>query len=224
MKNCVIAIDGPAASGKSTIAKLIAERVGGIYINTGNMYRAVTLVFLRKGIDVDKADEAIFSKLLSDLSVTYVKKDKKQAVLMINDNPANLGEIRSHEVSKHVSAVSKSRVVREAMVSEQRKLRRLGTIIMEGRDIGTHVFPDAQFKFFLTASPEVRARRRLGQSEENTCDATVASIAKEIEERDKIDSQREIAPLKQAADAIFIDSSNMNINEVVNAIERYLIR
>jgi cytidylate kinase len=218
MNNYVIAIDGPAASGKSSVAKKVAEKMGGFYINTGNMYRAVALMALKGKINFKTADEETFKDLLSKLSITYLIKSGNQVELTINNIPASLNEIRSHEVSLCVSIVSQSKIVREAMVAEQRKLRSLGVIVMEGRDIGTYVFPDAEYKFFLTASPEARARRRLGQSEENTNDATVASVAREIAERDKIDSQRDLAPLKQAVDAVYIDSSNLSIDEVVDII------
>jgi len=218
MKKNVIAIDGPAASGKSTIASLAAEKLGFYYINTGNMYRAVTLVAIENGVDLANPNEDTFKKLSSRYKITYKKGPDGRLILTINSKPANLEKIRSHEVSAKVSVPSASLVVRSWLVAEQRKMTKFGTVVMEGRDIGTNVFPDAKYKFYLTASPEVRAKRRLGQTGEVLESATVASVAKEIALRDKIDSKRKVAPLKKAEDAILIDSSNMTIDEVVNYI------
>lgn len=218
MKKDVIAIDGPAASGKSTIAALVAEKLGFFYINTGNMYRAATLIAIEEGIDLSDPREDVFKELSSRYKITYEKGIDKKLVLMINSMPANLDKIRSHEVSKKVSIPSRIHAVREWLVSEQREMTKLGMIVMEGRDIGTNVFPDAKYKFYLTASPEIRAKRRLGQAGEIPESSTVDSIAKEIALRDEMDSKRVIAPLKKAEDAILVDSSNMTINEVVNFI------
>ena len=218
MKKNVIAIDGPAASGKSTIAGLVSEKLGFYYINTGNMYRAVTLIAIKEGIDLYNPTEDVFRKLSSKYRITYERVLEGKLILTINSKRANLEEIRSHEVSEKVSIPSKSQVVREWLVAEQRKMTKLGTIVMEGRDIGTNVFPDVKYKFYLTASPEVRAKRRMGQSGEVLESSTLASIAKEIALRDEIDSNRAIAPLKKAEDAVFVDSSNMTIDEVVNFI------
>lgn len=218
MKSNVIAIDGPAASGKSTIASLVAEKLGFYYINTGNMYRAVTLVAMEEGIDLTNPNENVFRKLSSKYKITYEKRADGKLILTINSRPADLLKIRSPEVSAKVSAPSKSLVVREWLVAEQRKLTKLGAIVMEGRDIGTNVFPDAKYKFFLTASPEVRAKRRLRQTGEVLESATIASVTKEIALRDERDSNREVAPLKKAEDAVLVDSNNMTIDEVVNYI------
>lgn len=217
MKN-VIAIDGPAASGKSTIAKLLAEKLGIYYINTGNMYRAATLIALEKGIDLNNVVESDFEEIATENQITYEKAKDGNLVLIINSAPAELDKIRSPEVASFVSIVSKSKAIRDWLVGEQRGMVKLGAILMEGRDIGTNVFPDAKYKFFLTASPEVRARRRLAQSEETLEGSTVASVAKDIAMRDEIDSKREIAPLKKADDAILIDSSNLTIDEILSSI------
>ncbi|MEI6054916.1 MAG: (d)CMP kinase [Lentisphaerota bacterium] len=217
MKN-VIAIDGPAASGKSTIANLLAAKLGIYYINTGNMYRAATLIALEKGIDLNNTVESDFEEIATENQITYEKGKDGKLVLIINSSPANLEKIRSPEVASFVSVVSKSKAIRDWLVGEQREMVKLGAILMEGRDIGTNVFPDAKFKFFLTASPEVRAKRRLAQSGETLEGATVASVAKDIAMRDEIDSKREIAPLKKADDAILVDSSNLTIEEMINKI------
>jgi CMP/dCMP kinase len=218
MKKNVIAIDGPAASGKSTVANLVAERLGAYYINTGNMYRAITLVAIADGVNLTNPSEDIFTQLSCRYSIAYEKGSDGKLILTINSKPANLKKIRSPEVSEKVSVPSQSLVVRKWLVAEQRKMTKFGTIVMEGRDIGTNVFPDAKYKFYLTASPEVRAKRRLGQAGEVTESATVASVAKEIALRDELDSKREVAPLKKAEDAILVDSSSMTIDEVVNYI------
>lgn len=217
MKN-VIAIDGPAASGKSTIASLLAQRLGIYYINTGNMYRAATLIALEKGIDLNSVSESDFEEIASENQITYEKDKEGKLILIINSAPADLEKIRAPEVASFVSVVAKSKAIRDWLVTEQRKMVKLGAILMEGRDIGTNVFPDAKYKFFLTASPEVRAQRRLAQAGETLHGATVASVAKDIAMRDEIDSKREIAPLKKADDAILIDSSNLTIEESLTKI------
>lgn len=217
MKN-VIAIDGPAASGKSTIAKLLAEKLGIYYINTGNMYRAATLIALEKGIDLNNVVESDFEEIATENQITYEKAKDGNLLLIINSSPAELDKIRSPEVASFVSIVSKSKAIRNWLVGEQRDMVKLGAILMEGRDIGTNVFPDAKYKFFLTASPEVRAKRRLAQSGETLEGSTVASVAKDIAMRDEIDSKREIAPLKKADDAILIDSSNLTIEEILSSM------
>lgn len=219
MKKDVIAIDGPAASGKSTIANLVAAELGFHCINTGNMYRAVTLVAIEAGFNLSSIiPEENFETLKANYKITYEKKAAGKLVLTINGKPVNLEKIRSHEVSEKVSVPSQSRTVRNWLAAEQREMIKFGPIVMEGRDIGTNVFPDAKYKFYLTASPEARARRRLGQAEEVLETSTVFSVTKEIILRDEIDSKRDVAPLKKAEDAISIDSSNMAIDEVVRAI------
>lgn len=217
MKN-VIAIDGPAASGKSTIASMTAKRLGLYYINTGNMYRGATLLAIEHKLDLNNPSEADFEKLAKSNQITYETGTNGELVLIINSKPADLEKIRSPEVASFVSVVSKSKAIRDWLVAEQRKMIKLGAILMEGRDIGTNVFPDAEYKFFLTASPEVRAKRRLAQSGEIVKDATIASVARDIAMRDELDSKREIAPLKKAEDAILVDSSNMTIEEVLSSI------
>lgn len=217
MKN-VIAIDGPAASGKSTIANLLAKKLGLYYINTGNMYRAATLIALEKGIDLNNPSESDFEEIATENQITYEKDKDDQLVLVINSTPADIERVRSPEVASFVSVVSKSKAIRNWLVGEQREMVKLGAILMEGRDIGTNVFPDAKHKFFLTASPEVRAKRRLAQSGETLIGSTVASVTKDIAMRDEIDSKREIAPLKKASDAILVDSSNLSIEEMINKI------
>ncbi len=222
MKN-VIAIDGPAASGKSTIANLLAQKLGIYYINTGNMYRGATLIALERNIDLNNPVESDFEKIASENQITYEKDKDDKLVLIINSSPADLEKIRSPDVAANVSVVSKSKAIRDWLVAEQREMVKLGAILMEGRDIGTNVFPDAKYKFFLTASPEVRAKRRLAQSGETLKDSTVESVAKDIAMRDEIDSKREIAPLKKADDAILIDSSSLSIEEIIKLIANIIV-
>ena len=216
-KKNVIAIDGPAASGKSTVAGLVADKLGAYYISTGNMYRAVAYKILMSGLDAVTASEEEISSVLVELELGFKKAPDGTLLMLINSVPAG-DEIRKPEVADIVSYVAKSPVVREWLFDKQRELTMLGLIVMEGRDIGTVVFPDAKYKFFLTASSEVRARRRLNQDGENASAATVESVARSIAERDRIDSNRKIAPLKQAEDAILVDSSDMKLDDVVNYI------
>ena len=218
MSNMVIAIDGPSASGKSTIAKLVAEKLGAYYINTGNMYRATALAAINNKLNLNIIDEEILSRFIKKNSVTYTLSPDKEMILMLNNKPADSVAIRSSEVSQNSSKIAASKVIREWLVTEQRTFTKFGLIIMEGRDIGTNVFPDAKYKFFLTASPEVRAMRRLRQDKDEPSKENVALVAKEIAERDERDSKRKTAPLRQADDAVLVDSSNMNIDEVVDYI------
>lgn len=221
LKN-VIAIDGPAASGKSTVAQRVADRLGGYYISTGNMYRAITLFLMQNKLDLNSQfPPREIGSLLKKLDLSFFKTADGQLSMTMNGATAD-SAIRSPEVAKYVSRIAAMGNVRAWLIDRQRSLSKLGLVIMEGRDIGTVVFPDAKYKFFITASPEVRAGRRLAQSGETPEGSTVASVAKEIAERDEMDSNRRIAPLKKADDAIFIDSSEMTVEEVVNLIASFI--
>ena len=210
----VIAIDGPAASGKSTIARLLSERLGAAYVSTGAMYRAVAWKALQAGIDGSKVSEQSIEPILKKLQMSYAPgADGKFALKVDGKFPDH--ELHTPEVSALVSKVAALPNVREAMKKLQRAMAGAGTIIMEGRDIGTCVFPDAKIKFFLTASPLVRAQRRLAQGGEAPDGATVEAVAKEIDARDEMDYKRPIAPLKQAEDATLIDSSGLEIEETL---------
>lgn len=221
LKN-VIAIDGPAASGKSTVAQKIADKLGGYYISTGNMYRAITLFLMRNKLDLNSHIPAgKVDSLLKNLDLSFCKNAEGRLSLTINGETAD-SSIRSPEVAKYVSRIAAMENVRNWLTDRQRSLSSLGLVIMEGRDIGTVIFPDAKYKFFITASPEVRAKRRLAQSGETPEGSTVASVAKEIADRDEMDSKRKIAPLKKADDAVFIDSSEMTVEEVVNHIASFI--
>ncbi len=213
----VIAIDGPAASGKSTIANRVAQFLGIPYINTGNMYRAITWHVQQAGIPIDDQNISRIKSLLEQTTLEYRKGGHGVYELYLNGLPVG-NAIRSPEVTAQVSPIAAMPEVRAWLLQKQRDYTALGLIVMEGRDIGTVIFPDAKYKFFLTASPEARARRRLAQGGETPANATVMSVAAEIAERDRIDSTRAVAPLRQAADAVLVDSTDMTIEQVLAAI------
>ncbi len=205
-----IAIDGPAGSGKSTIAKKIAEMMHIIYIDTGAMYRAVTFDMIRQNID--SGDEEKLEKRLNKLLLNF-----HEGHMMVNEIDVSV-EIRTPEVTRNVSDYSKSRIVREKMQQYQRRIAENQSVIMDGRDIGTEVLPDADLKVYLIASVEERARRRLGDLESSGYKSDLITLIQEIETRDYIDSNRELSPLKKAEDAIEIDTSFLTIDEVVDTI------
>ena len=209
-----VAIDGPAGAGKSTIAKLVAKNLGLIYVDTGAMYRAVALYLLESGIDVnDKA--AVADKVKgADVDIKY-----ENGIQNVYLNGVNVtGRLREEAVGNTASVTSAVPEVRAQIFSLQRGLCDRGGVIMDGRDIGTVVMPDADVKIFLTASSEVRANRRVKELQEKGVEANFEEIKKDIEERDRRDMTREISPLKQADDAILVDTSDMTIEEVVEKI------
>lgn len=210
-----IAIDGPAGAGKSTIAKQLAKELSFIYVDTGAMYRSMALYFMRNGIA--KEDEAAISDACKTVEVSIAYENGEQQVLLNGENVSK--EIRKEEVGKMASATSVYKEVRTKLVELQQKLAANKDVIMDGRDIGTCVLPNAQVKIYLTASVETRAERRYQELQEKgaTCDLEV--IKKDIADRDYQDMHREISPLKQAEDAILVDSSDMGIEEVVETIK-----
>ncbi len=207
----VIAIDGPSGAGKSTTARLLADRLGYIYIDTGAMYRSIGWKTAREGMD--PADEQKVAELCSRTAVT-IKLDNHDPRFLV-DGIDVTGEIRTPEMGMMASAVSKLPAVRARLLTLQRELGNQGGVVMDGRDIGTVVFPDAEVKFFLDASVEERGKRRWLELKAKGMDVDRARIEKEIAERDQQDSGRAIAPLKKAEDAILIDSSTMGIEEVL---------
>ena len=209
-----IAIDGPAGAGKSTIAKRVAKEMGYIYVDTGAMYRSLALYFIRLGIDKD--DEARISEAVKDADVTIKYVNGEQQVLLNDENVTGL--IRTEEVGNMASASSVYSSVRSKLLDLQRNLAASNDVIMDGRDIGTCVLPNAQVKVFLTASVDTRADRRYKELVEKGENPDLDKIKKDIEGRDYRDSHRENAPLRQADDATLVDSSNMSIEEVVDAI------
>ena len=211
-----VAIDGPAGAGKSTIAKEVSKRKGYIYVDTGAMYRAMALYFLRKGIASD--DEKTIAGSVDDIDVSIEYVDGVQHVILNGEDVSGL--IRTEEVGNMASATSVYAPVRTKLVSLQQQLAKKADVIMDGRDIGTVVLKDADVKVFLTASVECRAKRRYLELKEKGVEANLEDIARDIEERDYRDSHREISPLKQADDAILLDCSDMTIEEVVAEIIR----
>lgn len=209
-----IAIDGPAGAGKSTIAKRLAKKLGFIYVDTGAMYRAMAYYFLQK--KTDPSDETAIAAMCPDVDVTIAYEGNEQQVLLNGENVN--GFIRTEEVGNMASSVSVYPVVRTKLVELQRQLAVKSDVIMDGRDIGTCVLPDAQVKIYLTASSATRAKRRFDElaAKGETCD--LEQIEKDIIDRDYRDMHRETSPLKQAEDAVLVDSSEMNIDEVVDAI------
>ena len=206
MSNFIIALDGPSGSGKSTIANILAKKLKISYLNTGSMYRVVTLFFLENNIKKsDKIDIDLLRKINID-----IKEDK----VFLNEKDVS-DKIRNKEVTENVSWVSSLFLVRKYLVDMQRKISQNKSIILDGRDIGTVVFPNAKYEFFLVASSEVRAKRRY---EQNEIDKSLEEIQKDIEKRDYLDSHRGISPLKKAEDAIEIDSSNLTIDETIEEI------
>ena len=213
MKKIVVAIDGPAGAGKSTIAKLVAEKLGYAYIDTGAMYRSVAWKFLQTGKDLDEA-------FISTLAKTMVIEFKPEASVnrVFVDGAEVTEAIRSAEVTANVSRVAAIGAVREAMVAQQRRMGESGGVLMDGRDIGTVVFPKAQLKIFLTASVEERALRRYKELMAKGQDVDLAQLREDIASRDKQDSERAISPLRQAEDALLLDTSHMNIEQVTAKI------
>ena len=209
-----IAIDGPAGAGKSTIAKRLAKKLGFIYVDTGAMYRAMAYYFLQHNIDAK--DENAIAAACPDVDVTITYENGEQQVLL---NGANVnGVIRNEEVGNMASSTSVYPVVRKKLVELQRQLAKSADVIMDGRDIGTCVLPDAQVKIYLTASSATRAKRRYDELTEKGVSCDLAEIEKDIIDRDYRDMHRETSPLRQAEDAVLVDSSEMNIDEVVDAI------
>lgn len=214
MKHFNIAIDGPAGAGKSTIAKRIAKQLGFIYVDTGAMYRAMALYFLRNNVSPE--DHTSIEDACSKVDVTIQYKDGEQLVLLNGENVN--GFIRNEEVGNMASATSVNKAVRLKLVELQQNLAAKENVVMDGRDIGTYVLPNAELKIYLTASTQVRAKRRWAELKEKGISSDITSIELDIKERDHRDMTREFAPLRQAEDAIFLDSSEMTIDEVVEKI------
>ena len=209
-----VAIDGPAGAGKSTIAKAVAKKMNLIYVDTGAMYRAMALHMLRMGVDLQDTESMIEKCKKADITIRY--EDGVQVVLLNGENVNAF--LRTEEVGNGASAISPIPEVRRKLVDLQRKLAAESDCIMDGRDIGTCVLPNAQTKIYLTASSEVRAKRRYDElkAKGETCD--LRKIRADIEERDYRDMHREVSPLKQAEDAILVDTSDMTVDEVIEKI------
>ena len=214
-----VAIDGPAGAGKSTIAKMVAKKLGFTYVDTGSMYRAMDLACILAG--VESTDEESVCKVCADLDVSLEYDENGVQQVILNGENVN-GYIRTEEVGNMTSAIAVYGPVREKLVELQRKLGTKYDVIMDGRDIGTCVLKDAPVKIYLTASSRTRAERRYKELTEKGVDCNLDDIEKDIIDRDYRDMNREISPLKQAEDAILVDSSNMGIDEVVNELVRII--
>lgn len=210
MNNLVIAVDGPAGAGKSTIAKIIADKLNINYIDTGAMYRAITYKCLKNNIDINNEDEVI--KVAQNTEIDFRDNNLYLDKEIVKD------EIRTMEVSNNVSNVAKIKEVRYLMVDVQREIGKRNSVILDGRDIGSYVFPNADYKFFLIATPEERGMRRFKELTEKGYETSLEEIIKDIIKRDEIDSNREFAPLVKAEDAIEIDTTGKTITEVVDCV------
>lgn len=215
MQHFTIAIDGPAGAGKRTIAKAAAARLNFIYIDTGAMYRAMALYFVREGFS-SFSDEPALQSICAQASVTIRYEEGIQQVILNGENVST--QIRTEEVGKQASIISSYLPVRQKLVELQQQLAKEANVIMDGRDIGTCVLPKAQVKIYLTASTEVRARRRFQELKAKGQECSLEEIQKEIEDRDYRDMHREHSPLSQAEDAVLVDTSAMTIEQVIDRI------
>lgn len=209
-----IAIDGPAGAGKSTIAKLAAKRLGYVYVDTGAMYRAIALFFIKNGIDVNNENEVMAA--CSEITVEIKYEDGVQNVYLNGENVS--AEIRQEQVGNMASKAAAKKPVRDKLLSLQRDIAASSDVIMDGRDIGTFVLPGAELKIYLTASVETRAGRRYYELVAKGEQPDISRIEEDIRQRDYQDMHRDIAPLAQAEDAVYLDTSNMSIDEVVQFI------
>lgn len=207
----VVAMDGPAGSGKGTVAKLISEKLGFVNIDTGATFRCIALAMIQRNIKKEEEDK--IRELLNHIEINM----KPDGTILLNGEIVT-DRIRENDVNTLVSPISVIKIVRDKLLDVQRKIAEGKNVVMEGRDIGTVVFPDADVKIYLDASPEERAKRRLKQNQEKGIQTSYEEVLKNIIDRDKRDSSREIAPLKQADDAIYLDSTKLSIEEVVEKI------
>ncbi|MFW6271123.1 MAG: (d)CMP kinase [Bacillota bacterium] len=214
MKN-VIAIDGPAGAGKSTVARILADKLNYKYLDTGAMYRAVTYQTLKKKIKINNKSEII--RIARELDFKFLSPDHNGITRILVHNKDITDKIRKPKINKYVSHIAKIKEVREALVEKQRKIARQNNIILDGRDIGTRVIPEAEYKFYITASLKERAKRRFQELNKNN-KISLKKVENDLKNRDKIDKNREHSPLTRAEDAILIDTTNLSIEEVVNKI------
>jgi cytidylate kinase len=215
----IIAIDGPAGAGKSTVAKILAQKLGFLYVDTGAMYRALTLRVLEQGIEIKDTGKII--TVAKHIRLELINKADGSLTILLDGRDVSKG-IRQARITRHVSDIAKIKEVRQVMLKIQRRLGRKKNSVLDGRDIGTVVFPDAERKFYLDADFSERVRRRhkellgLGQ------DLKAEEVEKDLKNRDTIDSTRKVAPLKKAKDAIYLDTTNMTIAQVVNTLLRHI--
>ncbi len=216
MQKLVVAIDGYSSCGKSTTAKLVAKELHYAYIDTGAMYRGVTLYFLENTLDWE--DEAVVARALPDIHITFKRNPKTRRNELFLNGENREDEIRTMRVSNAVSEVSVIAAVRHAMVAQQQRMGKKRGVVMDGRDIGTTVFPDAEVKVFMTAEVHTRALRRQVELHDNGQDVPLADIEANLSKRDRIDSTRAESPLRQAADAIILDTTHLTIDEQVDFV------
>lgn len=224
MQPTIITIDGPAASGKSTVAQMLADKLNYLYLDTGCMYRATTLAAIKAGIDL--SDEAAVTRLAGEIEMRIKplagQTDGRQYTVLL-DGADVTWDIRSPAVDTHVSLISSYRGVRQEMVKRQRQIGRRGQVVMVGRDIGTVVMPDAPLKLYITASPEERARRRWRDRNEQGHEADYLDILADVNRRDQFDSSREVSPLRAAEDAITIDNTNRSPEDILDEILNLIV-
>ncbi|WHY30627.1 (d)CMP kinase [Bacillus wiedmannii] len=213
-KRISIAIDGPAAAGKSTVAKVVAKKLAYVYIDTGAMYRTITYAALEQKVDIENEEKLM--EVVKNVNIEFQQGENTQLVFLNGQDVSEV--IRTPEVTNQVSIVAKHRLVREEMVRRQQELAEKGGVVMDGRDIGTHVLPDAEVKIFMLASVEERAERRHLENINKGFDSNLEQLKKEIAQRDKLDSEREVSPLKKADDALELDTTSLSIEEVVQKI------
>lgn len=218
-KGIQVAIDGPASAGKSTVAKLVAKRFNYVYCDTGAMYRVVTLAALRKGLSMDDTDQIV--RLAQQIKISFQPGDPEQRVFLDGDEVTQ--DIRQGQIDNNVSAVAAIPAVRTEMTRQQREIAQNGGIVMDGRDIGTTVLPNAPVKIFVVATAHERARRRYVENKaKGIATASLEELQKEIELRDKKDSTRAVSPLTQAPDATRLDTTNLTIDQVVDEISKII--
>lgn len=218
MKKIVIALDGPSGSGKSTVAKFLSDKLNILYLDTGAMYRATALKALNLGIDT--FDEEGVKTFINDINLEIKHIDKSQHTFLDGEDVSQ--KIREPHMSMAASNISSLKTVRLKMVEMQRKIASDISCVLDGRDIGSYVLPDADYKFFITASPEVRAKRRYDELKAKNFDVNYEEILKDIEKRDYNDIHRDFSPLVQAKDAVYIDTSDMSIEEVTDKILSFI--
>lgn len=218
--NVQIAIDGPAGAGKSTVAKLVAEKLDFLYVDTGAMYRAITWKALQKGIDI-KDTEAV-AKLAADTRIDLIKKPESNGLTVLCDGKDVTSAIRSPQVSQAVSLLAQVEAVRNILVKKQREIAQSESVVMDGRDIGSHVLPYAPYKFFLNASLRERAKRRYKELCSKGYEVDIKQLEKDIALRDEMDSNREIAPLIKVPEAIEIDTTELTPEQVADKIVEYI--
>ena len=213
-KRISIAIDGPAAAGKSTVAKVVAKKLSYVYIDTGAMYRTITYAALEQKVDIENEEQLM--EVVKNVKIEFLQGENTQLVFLNGQDVSEV--IRTPDVTNRVSIVAKHRLVREEMVRRQQELAKKGGVVMDGRDIGTHVLPNAEVKIFMLASVEERAERRHLENMNKGFDSNLEQLKEEIAQRDKLDSEREVSPLKKADDALELDTTSLSIEEVVQKI------